>query len=457
MERLPEAAVKELAQGIRAGAPGQGLMIRAESKKEEAIPIALTPWVFSPEVARYLHTLFRGIRRTVNRVLSHYFEDPRLQTILPLRESELEWLKSSCPGGIPRPQTVFERFDTNLGAHPERQLENFKVIEFNGVGVGCVHLMPAATDLLAQHLLPPLKELLPEVSLIPAADYRQLLLYELQSHAKAIERPTCRIGMIERRETVMGGCDEFARIGAFFESKGLESVTADPREVERRNGELWVKDRTVDLLYRDFQLEEVVSIKRHGGSVEGIESAFARNQVISTLFGEFDHKSLIELLSNPEYESYFSPLELRSARKRFPWTRLIEERKTVDPEGKEMDLIPFIRANRERLVLKPNRGYGGEGVVVGEAVPASVWEEALGGAAAHPKNWVVQEQVKIEQEPMRVLSSEGKIEAGPRYVTLGVTATPRGVAFVGRCSEGPVVNISQGGGLVPVFLCTKSS
>ena len=69
-----------------------------------------------------------------------------------------------------------------------------------------------------------------------------------------------------------------------------------------------------------------------------------------------------------------------------------------------------------------------------------------------PGTWVVQGQVRIVQEPVLLLKAQGRPQTEERYVTLGVTATARGVSFVGRCSDQPVVNISQGGGLVPVFL-----
>ncbi len=452
---MPEGLLGEIAEAIRAESGKRGLFLTGEDKGKELVPVALTPWVFSPESARYLRTFFRGIRRTVNRIIAHYFEDPRLQEILPLRENEVKWLKASCPEGIPRPQTVFERFDTNLGPHPETQLSDFKIIEFNAVGVGCIYLTPAATDLLEGLLLPRLKEAIPDLALNAPSDYRQLLLTDLQQHARAIDRPGNRIGLVERRETVTGGCDEFSFIASFFGEKGVATVLGDPREIEHHNGELRLKGEPVDVLYRDFQLEEVVSIKTHGGSVEGIEEAFARNEVVSTVFGEFDHKSLCELLSNPDFAGYFTPIEVRAAKKHIPWTRLIAERKTVDPDGKEADLVPFLKENKDRLVLKPNRGYGGEGVVVGEEVGASAWVEALAAAVAKPGTWVAQEQVVISKAPVMLLGPKGAPKLEELHATLGVTATPRGVSFVGRCSAQPVVNISQGGGLVPIFLAGK--
>ena len=239
---------------------------------------------------------------------------------------------------------------------------------------------------------------------------------------------------------------------SFFGSKGVPTILGDPRDIEERGEELVLKGEPVDVLYRDFQLEEVVSIKTHGGSVEGIETAFTRNQVVSTVFGEFDHKSLCELLTNPDYAKYFSPQELRAARRRVPWTRLVNERRTPGMENAEVDLLPYIREHREQLVLKPNRGYGGEGVIVGEKVAQSAWEEDLGHAAAKPGTWVTQEKVKIARAPVMILREKGKPQIEEQYVTLSVTATQRGVAFVGRSSTEPVVNISQGGGLVPIFL-----
>jgi len=452
IEALSESAFSELTGAIRAQAKERGLLLQGDGGGQEMIPVALTPWVINRETARYFQTLLRGIRRTINRVLSHYFEDPTLQEILPLRETELEWLKATCPSGMCRPQTVFERFDTNLGPNVEGQLSSFQIIEFNAVGVGCVYLMPTATELLTEHLFPHLKESLQGRILTPPSDYRGLLLGQLQAHAKAIGREQCRVALVERRETSPGGCDEFSRMVPYFAANGIAASVGDPREVERHNGELRLKEQPIDVVYRDFQLEEVVSIKTHGGSVEGIETAFSRNQVVSTVFGEFDHKSLCELLTNPEFSRYFTPQELRAAKRRVPWTRLVEERRTTDIDGKEADLIAYIRQNKDKLVLKPNRGYGGEGVAVGDKISDSAWEEALGKAVEKPRTWVVQEKVQIARAPVMVLREKGKPQMEEQYVTLSVTATPRGVAFVGRSSAEPVVNISQGGGLVPLFL-----
>ena len=41
------------------------------------------------------------------------------------------------------------------------------------------------------------------------------------------------------------------------------------------------------------------------------------------------------------------------------------------------DLLDFVRHEREMLVLKPNRGYGGSGVAIGTALSQAEWESAI--------------------------------------------------------------------------------
>ena len=48
----------------------------------------------------------------------------------------------------------------------------------------------------------------------------------------------------------------------------------------------------------------------------------------------------------------------------FPGRGIVRAEKT-DYFGKEIDLIEYIRANRDKLVLKPNDDYGGHGIFIG--------------------------------------------------------------------------------------------
>ena len=95
--------------------------------------------------------------------------------------------------------------------------------------------------------------------------------------------------------------------------------------------------------------------------MEVLKQAFVNNQVISSIAGELDHKSGFEVFTNPDFAGFFSPAERSMFRKYLPWTRLIRERRTTDKAGRPIDLVPYAIKNREQLILKPSRAYGGRG------------------------------------------------------------------------------------------------
>ncbi|MBI3087330.1 MAG: hypothetical protein HYY91_00365 [Candidatus Omnitrophica bacterium] len=310
--------------------------------------------------------------------------------------------------------------------------------------------MPVANQFIADHVAPILQPVVAPQACQPTADPRLLLRRTLEAHAKAIGRHSCTVAFVERRETSAGGADEMLHVSRWLTEQGLTCVLADPRDLDVKGDELVYKDTAIDLVYRDFSLSEIISIENHGGQVEAMKHAFRRNQVVSSLTGEFDHKSLFELLSSPEHARYFTPSQQRILRVIIPWTRLLRSRTTKSPDGADVDLPDYVRRHREALVLKPNRAYGGQDVVIGVDVGQSDWEQAIGQTLEHPDGWVVQEAVPLPQaEFPDPKDLDGRVQ---EFVTIGFIATPDGVAFVGRSSPERIVNISRGGSLVPVFL-----
>ncbi len=437
LEHLTEAAARE------------GIVIYVDPKTAQPVRIQCVPWLLTRAQAQYLHIFGVRLRRVLNRLLRTYFDDPAIQAVLPLSEDERVWLSALFPKGFPEPIPVFERLDTNLGVEDPQWAGNLRVLEWNSVGVGCLHFMPVANQLIADQVLPVLKETLLPASCRLSSDPRLLLARLLKDHAKAIGRQTCVVAFVERRETSPGGADEMLRMSEFLNTQGFQAVCVDPRELEVRNGEVVYKDLVVDLIYRDFMLNEIVSIEKHGGTVSAIKHAFQQNQVVSALTGEFDHKSLLEFCSNPEFSRYFTPAQRRALETIAPWTRLMRQRKTTAASGEDVDLPAYVRANREHLVLKPNRSYGGQDVVIGPDVTQAVWEEAIGRSLEHPDTWVAQAFIPLPCVPFPDPVSRELVN---EFVTVGFVATPDGIAFVGRSSRERIVNVSRGGNLVPIFL-----
>jgi hypothetical protein len=180
---------------------------------------------------------------------------------------------------------------------------------------------------------------------------------------------------------------------------------------------------------------------------------FAENRVVSSISAEIDQKSAFEVLSDPALlDRHFGPDERDVLARHVPWTRRVQERRTLLPDGRIGELAPYLEEHRERLVLKPNRSYGGYGVMVGAAVDDATWRTAVARAFESPGEMVVQTKAEVPVQRLPVRRDDDTIDLEPCYVVMGFAPSRYGLAILGRASARPVVNVAQRGGLVPVMI-----
>jgi uncharacterized circularly permuted ATP-grasp superfamily protein len=165
-------------------------------------------------------------------------------------------------------------------------------------------------------------------------------------------------------------------------------------------------------------------------------------------------KASLAVLQDERNAHLFDRDELAAIEAHIPWTRLIEERRTVR-SGQPIDLVPFILEHREQLVLKPNDDYGGRGVVLGWLVDQRGWEQAVQTALAEP--YIVQERVALPSEPFPSLR-DGRLQVSDRlldtdpYVFYGTYVD----GCLTRLSTEALLNVTAGGGsTVPTFVAAK--
>jgi hypothetical protein len=178
-----------------------------------------------------------------------------------------------------------------------------------------------------------------------------------------------------------------------------------------------------------------------------------QNRVVSSISAELDQKSIFELFTDAALaERLFTVEERQVMRRHVLWTRLLAARHTTSPLGERVDLLEHARAERESLVLKPNRSYGGDGVVVGHAVDQGAWEAALDRALAGEGRWVVQQAAPIPVKNFHVLDDADAVHMEPFYVVMGFAPSRYGVALMARASQQHVVNVAQHGGMCAVMV-----
>jgi hypothetical protein len=162
-------------------------------------------------------------------------------------------------------------------------------------------------------------------------------------------------------------------------------------------------------------------------------------------------KASLAVLSDERNACMFGEEQHRAFARHIPWTRILEERKTLI-DGGEIDLVPYTLANKDTLLLKPNDDYGGKGIVLGWTVDNPLWEAAVKVALESPH--VVQRKVRLPYEPFP------SFENGTLHVLDRMLDTNPFVAFgaymhgcLTRISTEALVNVTAGGGsTVPTFL-----
>jgi hypothetical protein len=326
-------------------------------------------------------------------------------------------------------------------------------VEPNLTGIGGLHLIPSVEEIVEGSVVPLLEKYDPGIRLSRLADARELLARFLADHLDAIGRPGGCVCLIEPKYE-LEGIDEQRRLVEYYRARhGFDVLHADPRELRLVEGEVYCEDRRVDLVYRDYSVLDLVEIEQEGVDVSPMRMLFAQNRVVSSIAAELDHKSCWEILTDPELSArHFSEDERRVFQHHVLWTRVLADRRTLLASGETGDLLTFARREREWLVLKPSRGYGGDGVTIGQTLTDGAWQEALDAALADEEVWVLQRLAAIPVLEVPTLSPDGSLQPEPFYHVMGYASGRGGLAVLARASQRQVVNVAQRGGMAAVML-----
>jgi uncharacterized circularly permuted ATP-grasp superfamily protein len=246
---------------------------------------------------------------------------------------------------------------------------------------------------------------------------------------------------------------EFEILAGYFSAQGVPTVVADPRDLSFEQGGLHAKGRRIDLVYRRVLINDILARPEDNAAL--VDAYRARAVCVANTFRcKIPHKkAFFAVLTDEAHEALFTPAERALFAAHVPWTRMLADAKTT-VDGRRVDLLEHVRAEREGLVIKPNDEYGGAGVVLGWEVDDAAWqaaiERALSGAEGH---WVVQRRIAVRREvfphvetPHRVVMRDFLVDLAP-YLFRGRVA-----GFLTRLSSTGLANVTSGGGQVPSFV-----
>lgn len=417
----------------------------------------IRPRFFTPAQYTALGRRVAGLMRAFNAAHQAALADPGVRAQFRLAEWEEALLASGPRAAISSPTARLDAFIVDSAGDGG----TFALTEVNGETPAGAGFSDALTEAFLE--LPAMRAFVRDWHALPIfAHYGivEAVVSAWRRWATTAGRPTHGVAP---RVAILDWDDvptrlEFLMFQTHFRAQGMDCVIADPRAAEYRpNGAgervLVLDGAPVDVIYKRVLLSEL--IERAGIECD-ILRAWQAGAVcmVNPPDGKILHKKAsLAVLSDERNAGLFDAAAQAAIADGIPWTRVVEERRTVHA-GQEIDLVPYLVANRERFVLKPNDEYGGTGIVLGWTVEAGEWEAAVARALAEP--YVAQERVPIPFEPypsvvdgaVRLL--DRMIDTAP-YVTDGVVME----GVLTRLSTAALLNVTAGGGSqVPNFIVT---
>ncbi len=235
---------------------------------------------------------------------------------------------------------------------------------------------------------------------------------------KAFERVHCKLGKVGASESLIESLIEVARRSGLSRlpnvavletcSKTDESISegqilvhalgarnvpallVTPENLRYSRPVLRSGNFKIDVVFRRVRTSELLSRFDLGHPLLEAyrdQSVCVVNDFQAEILGR---RALLELLTGPSVNSRLSQPDRELIEKVIPWTRFVAQR-TTTYQGNPIDLLPFVVANRERLVLLPNLNGDGHPVLVGSELSGREWDRSLRLALQIP--YVVQERV----------------------------------------------------------------
>ena len=397
------------------------------------IPTFYKPHLITSKQVHYLKRISSTISQIVQTAIRLYFEEGHLSYVFRLSPEAAELIKID-PGYSS--SVVFSRYDALMEG------ESVKIVELNcDSPAGAVYTDQVEEALLAEE---PLKEFIHQHQLAATERARSILDSLLGAYEEFGGYETPNIAIIDWRKART--LQEFEYLKAYFESRGYKTTIADPRDLKYKGGKLYHKNMWVRLVFRRAIFDELLD---RLDECEDLIKAYRDHAIcmVNPLRSRLaSTKALLSILTNPEYDHFFTENENKIKRECIPWTRRL-----VDAEdfygGKKIYLIDFLKDEKETLVLKPSSGYGGKDVKIGKETHDDDWNATIDKALKG--DWVVQEYVNIPILTVPVVINN-KLDF--EYKKYNFNILVYGGKYVGgfsRLSDESVINVARGGGLIP--------
>jgi Circularly permuted ATP-grasp type 2 len=324
--------------------------------------------------------------------------------------------------------------------------ETYQFVELNAECPAGVAYQDVAAEIFLE--LPVMREFTRQHKVIPMYCRQKLLDALLAIYERVRGRgKKPQIGIVDYKG--LPTQREFELFKEFFESRGYSATIADPRDLELRDRKLLHRDFRIDLVYRRVLTTELIEkLDECKAFVEAYRSGAA--VFVNSFRTKYVHKKMLfGVLTDERHQHYFSEAEREAIWRSVPWTRRLEDVKTTH-KGQAIEMLEFVRAKRDSLVLKPNDDYGGHGIFIGWESDAAAWDSAI--EQALQGDYLAQERVTTSREGFPFVD-EGGVHMIEQLLDLDpLLFFGRVAGAFTRLSSSSLANVTSGAGMVPTMI-----
>ncbi|MFC1587559.1 circularly permuted type 2 ATP-grasp protein [Planctomycetota bacterium] len=240
---------------------------------------------------------------------------------------------------------------------------------------------------------------------------------------------------------------EFRLIADKLEARGYSTVICDPRDFRYRQGNLYCKDKIIDMVYRRVILDELA--QREGQCKDFIKAVKEQAVVVVNPFisAIASCKQLLARIRMGEFNELLTANEIKTIRKHIPFTyRLNTE--SFKTGNQTYDTLTYTLEHQDKLVIKPMRAYGGKDIHFGSLLGKRQWKDLI--TAIRKDHYICQKLVKIPETGIPVFTPDMK------FTQMNIITNPFIVGgdyggCLTRLAHNKVVNIGTGGMVQATF------
>ena len=386
----------------------------------------------------------------VDRMLKMALASPQLLSRMQLFPAE-KMLAAIDPG--------YEMSEVSAQLDLQIQNGSLHVLQYNADALSGAAYAEGLSDLFYD--CPPVKEFRRRYTLTRVGGKKPFLDALLKAYGMfrantsgAKKNPN--IGILEMRPVTSRS--EYEIFRDYFREAGFPTELVSPDQLEYRNGILRAGSEKngpfdIDLIYRRVSAQEF--LMRFTLNHPLVQAYRDRKVcVVNSFRSELSHKkAMFALLTDDNLAAKFPPDERKAITEHVPWTRIVKSGKTTYHD-QTVELLDFIRENREKLVLRPNDEYSDLHSFIGYEHDEGSWARAIREAQRSP--YVVQERVPPSRTVFPLMSY-GHLE----FKEMQVDVQPQ--AFLGKVagcssylSSGPGT-YSPASGIAPTFIIDPKS